>query len=192
MSTDQPYDLGPLITGDHHYALLEHVAKMVTDGFALEFGVGAGTSTRLLAEHMSVVGFDSFQGLPEDWREGYPKGSFSSDFEEVVDTMPENVLLCPGLFVDTLVDWSRHPETWKPVGLVHIDCDLYSSTKTVLDNFGDKIQADKPAIVFDEWFGYPDADQFEQRAWREFTYGRDISWRVLGHGHHEAWGIQIV
>ena len=65
--------LGPNITAAHHFGLLEHVLSSDPEGTAVEFGVGTGQSTRLIAERMPVVGFDSFQGLPEFWRKGFPK-----------------------------------------------------------------------------------------------------------------------
>lgn len=185
MSTNRSYDLGPEFVGDHHYALLEHVVKNhLGKGVALEFGVGTGTSTRLISEHVGVIGFDSFEGLPEDWREGYPKGAFACE-EPIVD----NAWFVTGLYEDTLESWGSW-ENIEKVSLVHIDCDLYSSTRTVFDHVGEKILADKPCIVFDEWHGYDGCRNHEQRAWREFVANTGVRWTVLGHGHQQ-WGIKI-
>lgn len=70
----QDYQLGPYFPPAEHYSLLRHVVGLRPSGVALEFGVGKGESTRIIAEHMPVIGFDSFTGLPEDWRDGFPKG----------------------------------------------------------------------------------------------------------------------
>ena len=44
-------------------------------GLALEFGVAAGTTLKIIAEGASsdrtVVGFDILTGLPETWRTGF-------------------------------------------------------------------------------------------------------------------------
>lgn len=187
MSGDQPYDLGVLIPTEHHYSLLEHVLEMVPRGHALEFGVGLGHSTRIIDKFMDVTGFDSFLGLPEDWRDEFPRGSFACD--PPADLLLCDVALVVGMFADTVPEWVACHGNYK-VTLIHIDCDLYSSTKTVLDNVRVFLQPGT-CVVFDEWHGYDGAEQYEQRAWREFVEGTDLSWRVLGHGH-EAWGIRLV
>src|SRR5271166_5128336 len=52
-------------------------------GLALEFGVATGTTLTIIAEALSadhtVVGFDTFTGLPETWRTGFPAGTFAQD-----------------------------------------------------------------------------------------------------------------
>lgn len=171
------FELGPAIDGDHHYALLEHVLKLEPAGTALEFGVGAGTSTRIIAAHMPVVGFDSFTGLPEDWRDEYPKGSFAHPPPAIA-----NARLVIGQFTDTLPGFSFP----NPIGLVHIDCDLYSSTATALKWVGPHL---KPGcvVVFDEFHGYDGAEKFEQHAWNEYTASRpDLYWEPIGHDFEQA------
>jgi hypothetical protein len=41
----------------------------------LEFGVATGTTINYISRFTNdkVYGFDSFEGLPENWREGYDK-----------------------------------------------------------------------------------------------------------------------
>lgn len=174
------YSLGPRVETDEHYALLRHVLGLAPEGVALEFGVGRGESTRIIAEHMPVIGFDSFQGLPEDWRDEFPKGSFAADPPYGIT----NCRLVVGRFEQTL--WS-YPLNNLPIGLVHIDCDLYSSTKTVLDYVP---LTPGCVVVFDEWHGYDGCEAHEKRAWREYADRTRITWTVLGHGH-EAWAIRI-
>jgi hypothetical protein len=171
------YSLGPLVETDEHYALLRHTLTLSPQGVALEFGVGSGQSTRILAEHMPVIGFDSWLGLPESWRPEFPAGSFAHMPPEI-----ENVDLIDGWFEDTLPGFS-----FPVAGLVHIDCDLYSSTKTVLDHTP---LTRGCIVVFDEWHGYDGCEDHEQRAWREYAAANDINWSVIGHGH-EAWAIRI-
>lgn len=111
------------------YPDLRKALEMDPEGVALEFGVAAGISTRLIAAVMPVIGFDSWQGLPEDWREGFPAGSMKCPKPVGI----QNAQLVEGWFEDTLpaFDFSgRH------IGLVNIDCDLYSSTATVFKHVG--------------------------------------------------------
>jgi hypothetical protein len=136
------YELGPYFCDNPHHALLHHVLgsrsstpgvceePIMRDGLALEFGVGDGASLRCIARYnMMVVGYDSFQGLPEDWRPGFEEGAFAC---EPPTDLPKNVQLVTGLFEDTLPQFDIE-DLGAPVNLLHIDCDLYSSTKTVLD-----------------------------------------------------------
>src|ERR1700752_2086506 len=81
----QPYDLGPLIADPP--ALLRHVLAGRPPGTALEFGVGTGTSLRIIAQTMPVIGFDSFQGLPENWRDEFTKGAFACPYPLVHNAM---------------------------------------------------------------------------------------------------------
>lgn len=179
------YELGPRIdSSTDHYALLRHTLKTYKPaGTALEFGVGKGESLSIIAAHMPAIGFDSFQGLPEDWRDEFPQGSFRHD-PPIID----NSRLVIGEYKDTL--HISAPVLPDHIGLIHIDCDLYSSTQTVLAQLADHIQ---PGcfIVFDEWHGYDGCEQHEQRAWREHTQAHPaLNWTVIGHGH-EAWSIRI-
>lgn len=196
----QPWDLGYDYSGGFEgpdRSLLATCLNFIhargddDDGsIALEFGVGSGETTRMIAGWMPVIGFDSFQGLPEDWRPGFPAGRFA-EYEEPRDIAGATIV--PGWFDDTVpgYDWSGFK-----ISLVHIDCDLYSSTKTVLDSIGPWLR-EGCIIVFDEYFGYDDdiagGDALrtgEARAWQEFAEAHDVSWRVLGHGR-EQWAIQL-
>jgi macrocin-O-methyltransferase TylF-like protien len=61
---------------------MRHAASLVleqTPGLVCEFGVWRGDSLRRLAALFSertIYGFDSFEGLPEDWKPGFPQGHF--------------------------------------------------------------------------------------------------------------------
>jgi hypothetical protein len=98
----------------------------------LEFGVYRGRSLAWWAKHLAcpgarLVGFDSFDGLPEDWAADAPKGTFK--VAGPPDIADERVSFVPGWFDQTLPGWQlpEHDQL-----IVNIDCDLYSSTSTVL------------------------------------------------------------
>lgn len=168
----QDYSLGPKISSDDYSATLRHVLRLNPTGTALEFGVGSGRTLAMIAKHMPVIGFDSFAGLPEKWRDGFDAGMFACEPPTV-----HNARLVQGLFSDTLPSF-KWPER---VGLVHVDCDLYSSTKTILDHLGPHL---KPGcyVVFDEYHGYPGHEDHEMKAWREFADRTGTGWTVVGHG----------
>jgi hypothetical protein len=152
------------------------LSLIAAPGTALEFGVADGYTLRRIVAGMPsdsrIVGFDSFEGLPEHWREGFGVGMFATTAPSV-----PGAELVVGLFDATLPVWAVPDD----VVLVHIDCDLYSSTRTVLDHVGPHL---KPGcmVVFDEYHGYPGAEAHEEKAWREYADGAGIAWAVLASG----------
>lgn len=134
-------------------------------GLALEFGVYTGGTLRIIAAKRGdgrVYGFDSFKGLPEDWRNGFPVGTFA------LDGLPDvpGAQLVPGWFDDTLPGFLAAHDG--PVDFVHIDGDLYSSAKTVLDLVGPRLQPGS-VLVFDEFMNFPGWREHEYRAWQEYV-----------------------
>lgn len=143
--------------------LTNAVESAPRDGLILEFGVASGRTIRHIASvtDRMIHGFDSFDGLPETWRPGYEKGAFA----QALPAVPDQVILHKGLFSDTLPQFlSVYPE---PVALLHVDCDLYSSTACVLGLLKDRIRAGT-VIVFDEYFNYPGWKNHEHKAFAEF------------------------
>ena len=103
-------------------------------GLYLEFGVYQGATINLIASETesAVHGFDSFEGLPEFWRDAYDKGTFQIAGLPAVNS---NVTLHKGWFSDTLpLFLDKHCES---VSFLHVDCDLYSSTQTVFSSLAE-------------------------------------------------------
>lgn len=134
----------------------------------LEFGVFGGKSINGISSHTigKVYGFDSFQGLPENWRPGFNKGMF--DRKNVLPKVNSNVELVVGWFNETLPAFLKQHKDSK-VRLLHIDCDLYSSTKQVFELLIPFMTKDT-VIVFDELVNYAgyDGPKGELRALYEF------------------------
>lgn len=164
-------DLGPRI-GRSPHDVLRYVLDLEPGGIAVEFGVASGTTLRMIAQLMPVYGFDSFEGLPEHWRDGFPAGMFACTPPDV-----PGATIVPGLFADTLPQWTPPSR----IGLLHVDCDLYTSTVTVFDHLGLYLR-EGTVIVFDEFHGYPGAEDHEQKAWAEFVEASSVEYEVLGHG----------
>lgn len=169
------------MSSDTGYATLREVlTEHKPQGWAIEFGVYSGQSLQMIADHMPVIGLDSFEGLPEDWRPGFPKGKFHRGW---MPQIPANALIVPGLFADTL-PWLKD-RGLPNFGLVHIDCDLYSSTVTALEGVLDHIDVGT-IVVFDEYQGYPGSEDHEAKAWREFAECYDIYAELVAEGEQEA------
>jgi hypothetical protein len=126
-------------------------------GLVLEFGVFDGASINEIARmtksrfDSTVHGFDTFEGLPEDWTIGCTRGSFG--LTEMPQVHP-NVNLVKGLFQDTLLEFLEHHS--QPLAFAHVDCDLLSSAHFVLESLEKlgRLQSGS-VLVFDEYLGYP-------------------------------------
>lgn len=132
-------------------------------GLVLEFGVRFGTSIRKISALVNepVHGFDSFEGLPEVWHHE-PKGSYTTKGE--LPCVPKNVELHVGWFENTLPKFLDEHKDF--VRFINIDCDIYSSTKTVLDLLAPRIVPGS-VIVFDEYIGNEHWREDEFKAFQE-------------------------
>lgn len=163
-------------------------------GLWLEFGVFSGQTINLMARQTSgiVHGFDSFQGLPEDWHIGTVPGAPANSRTIVKETFDlqgnfppvlANVMLHKGWFNETLPAFLQHlPPVGSPgsaVSLLHIDCDLYGSTVTVLDSLASRI-IPGTVIVFDELVNFPEFRNHELKALYEFASNHGRSFVPIG------------
>lgn len=144
----------------------------------LEFGVFEGRSMRWWSTHLSnpdarLVGFDSFEGLPEDWRPGLGKGHFSTGGVPNIDD--ERVTFVKGWFDETLPGYQlpEHDQL-----ILNVDCDLYSSADTVL-RWAEPHLRPGTLIYFDE---LPDHDH-EWRAFQESLARSGRQVRPIGYAN---------
>jgi hypothetical protein len=164
------------------YALLDlaidTARKNTPNGFVCEFGVAGGKTLRHLAQRWGgrVHGFDSFEGLPEDWTGTAERaGRFSAKGK--LPAVPANATLHPGWFDATTPKFLASQNG--PAALLHLDADLYSSTKTVLDLLRDRIGRGC-VLVFDEYLNYPSWREHEYKAFQEFVAATGARYRYLG------------
>lgn len=156
--------------------LREALRHMSLDGLILEFGVAYGRSITVIGNLVAprkVHGFDSFEGLPEDWAGGVGKGAFA---QAQLPEVPENVELLVGWFDDTLPPFLAANDG--PIAFLHVDCDLYSSTKTILKLCAERI-VKGTVIAFDEYFGYDGWREHEFKAFHEFCAANNRTYRYL-------------
>jgi len=146
------------------------------EGLVLEFGVYHGKSIRMIAAHFpndAVHGFDTFSGIPEDWH-FTRSGTYST--HGTLPAAPDNVEFHVGLFAETLPSFfDAHPG---PISFMNIDCDLYSSTKDVLDATAHRIQPGT-IIVFDEYVMNPHWQEDEHKAFQEAVVEHGWRYRYL-------------
>ncbi len=130
--------------------LMHHALSRVTvDGLYAEFGVNEGGTISYIAKQKpgrTIHGFDSFEGLPEDWS-GNAMAAGYFNRKGRLPKVPSNVVLHPGWFDATAPKFAA--ENAGPIAFLHVDCDLYSSTKTIFDALGGRIVPGS-VIMFDE------------------------------------------
>jgi len=159
------------------------------EGMWLEFGVFSGGTIKQMAKAHSgkpVYGFDSFEGLPEQWRDPNHmdpkwggKGAFSLD-GKVPFPETDTIKWVKGWFDNSLPEFLSSKTTQDKLAYLHIDCDLYSSTKEVFKHLGPWL---KPGviIVFDELLNYAGFEHHEMKAFFELILHRsDLDFVALG------------
>lgn len=163
---------------EHREQLFDMVAQQVGDCDVLymEFGVWKGEATRYWSKllrnpNSKLHGFDSFEGLPEDWDLGRPKGTFSTK-GAVPEIDDPRVKFFRGWFEQTLPSYEIPPHE---VLILNLDADLYSSTIYVLNRLRDQI-AVGTYLYFDE---IHDRQQ-ELRAFKEFRAASGMKFSLLG------------
>jgi O-methyltransferase len=120
----------------------------------LEFGVFEGASiSQWCALNQNpgsrFFGFDSFEGLPEDWHSGKRRGAFSTG-GKLPQLADARVSFVAGWFQHSLRGFmaSYHPQGQL---VIHVDCDLYSSTLYCLTAL-DPLISSGTLIVLDDFF----------------------------------------
>src|SRR5579872_5086225 len=105
------------------------------DGLFIELGVCTGKTINFIAAlnpHQKIYGFDSFEGLPEDWARGdiaIFAGTFGFKNPNLLPPVLHNVDLIKGWFNDTLIGFVETHDA-EPIAFLHVDSDIYSSTAT--------------------------------------------------------------
>jgi hypothetical protein len=153
--------------------------KRVAGGLHLEFGVYKGDSINMLAKlapDRTFLGFDSFEGLPEQWTIESKKGAFNVGGK--LPAVRKNVSLIKGFYSATLPKFRDENQT-EAVAFIHVDCDLYSATKEIFEYLGDRFRPGT-VLVFDEYYNYPDWLWHEYKAWQEFVEERRIKFTYIG------------
>jgi O-methyltransferase len=184
-------------------------------GDILEFGVFTGRTLAALSHwnlnsqyeipfDRKLAGFDSFAGLPSSrfqhprWEENncavnHLQGTPSVNEGEKVTEKSVHELFTglnlpqpnihSGLFTDTLKE--TVPDRYNAAAIVHIDCDLYESARTVLFGIEAALQ-DGSLLLFDDWFHYKgNPAKGEQRAFSEFLEAFP-HWKAV---HYSQYGI---
>ena len=168
------------------------------DGLYIELGVSKGRTINFISAlnpKKIIYGFDSFQGLPEDWErtdKHFPKGSFALEGDEQPIFNP-NIVIKVGLFSQSLPIFCKNEMSKdSQISFLHVDCDLYSSTHDSLKLLGPFLKKNS-IIAFDEFYNYPGALNHEFRAFKEYTNKSGTKFEYLAFNEmHEQVVIRII
>lgn len=185
----------------------------------LEFGVHEGKDLVRMAAFLRSIeerkqssshkttfhGFDSFEGLPEDWINGqintnnepfhkkgaFGKGGKSPDVDHLKESLKlgnhgnatmqkPTVRFHKGWFHESLPGFlTDHPH---PIAFVHADADLYTSTKTFLTLLcQQRLFRKGTVLVFDEFWNYPHWQDGEYKAWMEIVDTFELEYEYFGY-----------
>lgn len=174
--------------------------ELLKNGQILEFGTATGRTLNQFAywlpDHV-VWGFDSWQGLPEQFND-LPPGHFAQALPPVLP----NCQLVQGWFgARPPQDQSSIPEytakrfattNTKPLALLHIDADLYSSTQTVLTAFAQHI-VPGTVILFNEYWNHATWRKHEHLAWQEHCARHQVIYEYIGYASdHQEVAVRVL
>lgn len=147
-----------------YQSVISHYNYIQKEIIYLEFGVAEAHSFIWWATHNTnpdsqFFGFDTFEGLPENWGAFYKKGDMSSGIPDLSDSRAKFI---KGIFQDTLpVFLNETGDSLKiKQKIIHMDADLFSSTIFVLSqlyrylNKGDIILFDEFNVANHEFFAF--------------------------------------
>ena len=180
---------------------LPRPSRQNSDELLLDLGVWLGWSTRLIsdASGRQVYGFDTFEGLVEDWQVDdqilIKRGSFSlseplaqrsmrdtgvSLHDGLPAALGRKVQFIKGSTYETLAPFlADRPDA--PIRLFHMDLDTYESCLHALETCKDRF-IEGSILVFDEYL----VTNAEMRAFFEFQNQYELEWR------YRAWGLEIM
>ena len=169
-----------------HYAL----SRVTLDGIYAEFGVNEGGTISYIAKQKpaaTIHGFDSFEGLPEDWSgNAMYAGYFNRKGR--LPKVPSNVTLHRGWFKDSVPKFASTQT--QPAAFLHIDCDLYSSTADIFASLGERI-VPGTVLMFDEYFNYPNWQAHEHKAFMEFQASTGKTFKTIGYSIQQIAAIAL-
>ena len=151
----------------------------IKDGIFAEYGLDKGKSYLPFCEKFpdkTILGFDGFKGLPNgEW-----PGNIVHDTEfdhkgEIKFTPPNNANIIPGWFEKTIPTYDYKNDK---VSCVHIDCDTYSSTVTILNSLKGKFVSGS-IVIFDDYFNTAAWRYGEHKAWIAFVEAEKLNYKHL-------------
>lgn len=145
-------------------------------GDYLEFGVFRGSSfissyyasRKIGLKDVRFFAFDSFQGLPEGELYNWSKGMYACSQRRFLANVRKagvdmkRVKTVEGYFSDSLTEQAKQECGIRRAAVVHLDCDLRSSTTEALEFIADMVD-EGTVLIFDNWACFDESDEHGQR-----------------------------
>lgn len=179
--------LFPELRREYFEKIVLKAKELNKEGDYLEFGVYRGKSMyefmSLFKRHgmdkLNYYAFDSFKGLPESEGKVFSKGEFTFPKAHFIKRLKksgfpvERLHVTEGFFGDSLTTGLKQQLPLRKASMVHIDCDLYESTRVVL-RWVEEYMDVGTILIFDDYFSFDKMDNpedyGEKKAFREWKY----------------------
>jgi len=140
---------------------IDYLELGVCGGQSFEWWVGANKNP-----DSRFYGFDTFEGLPENWGVFFNKGDMYAAVPNLNDTRAEFI---KGLFQETMVPFLKtHPLDNGKRKVIHLDADLFSSTLFSLTMLFPYLKKDD--ILFFDEFNVPNHEFYALKLLTEAFY----------------------
>ncbi|MDA9991363.1 tetratricopeptide repeat protein [Paracoccaceae bacterium] len=158
----------------HRWALFDRMVELSNKARPFyEFGVWRGEAFKhLIKTFKKGYGFDTFEGIPEDWHDE-KAGTYSSDGNIPKIKGGEFIV---GKFEDSLPGFFS--EKRPMASIINFDADLYSSTICAL-NYSQPVIDQHTILIFDEFIINKNWEQDEYKALNEFCLNNNYTHEVL-------------
>ena len=162
--------------------IFKEIAERNLPGDYLEFGVYRGSSfvtayneaQKHGLNYMRFFAFDSFRGLPDGELYNWGQGFYACSDQRFLRIAGKagvdlgRVHVVKGFYEDSLTDATKARCAIRRAAVVHLDCNLYSSTAQALAFITDMVD-EGTVLVFDDWAAFRASDEHGQRrAFREW------------------------
>jgi hypothetical protein len=134
--------------------------------FYLEFGVFKGNSINYFSKYLqkvdsTIYGFDSFEGLEENWTGTHHLKNIAFNLKGQKPKTNRNVVIIEGKIQKTLLDFCNTKLKNNKINFIHFDFDTFTPTDFTLRILKNNLKKNT-IILFDEIYGFPN--------WRDHEY----------------------
>lgn len=153
-------------------------ANYASEGDVYEFGTYRGRTAALLSSIFSnkkIFSFDSFKGLPEQWTKNDGPQTYNTNGQSPSLNL-SNVEYVKGWYKDSLPEFFSKERN--KASVIHIDCNLYSSTQLALEAIRPLIQ-ESTVVILSNYYGYHEYEKHEYKAFNEFIENYGIQCDLL-------------
>jgi len=164
---------------DSFHDVISFVSEKLISGDIYEFGVAEGATIVQLSRQFPnrrIIGFDNFQGLPEDWPgTKLKRGAFKVN---ALPSFPHNVEIVVGDIHQTAPNGKYHS-----IAFVHVDVELFSTGLSVFNALKPNLKRGT-LLLIDDFHSYPFWQQGLAKAFAQ-VFSRD-SFEYIAFGPRQA------